>query len=70
MRTLDVPTDVVTAILNHRLGGPKANENYVQALPVRRMRVALENWGDYLRKLHATAESAAHQRPSRRMPTE
>ncbi len=50
-RTLDVPTDVVTAILNHRLSGPKANENYVQALPVRRMRAALEAWGQYLHDL-------------------
>lgn len=53
MRTLDIPTDVVTAILNHRLSGPKANENYVQALPVRRMRTALEDWGEYLRKLQS-----------------
>ncbi len=43
-RTLDIPNDMVTAILNHRLPGPKANENYIQALPVRRMRDALEAW--------------------------
>jgi integrase len=48
-RNLDVPTDVVTAILNHRLSGPGSNEHYVQALPVRRMRAALEAWGAYLK---------------------
>jgi hypothetical protein len=47
-RVLDIQTDVVTAILNHRLPGPKANENYIQALPVRRMRAALETWGSHL----------------------
>jgi integrase len=47
-RVLDVQTDVVTGILNHRLPGPKANENYIQALPVRRMREALEVWGKHL----------------------
>jgi len=47
-RTLDVPADVVTAILNHRLLGPKANENYIQALPVRRMREALDVWARHL----------------------
>lgn len=52
-RTLDVPTDVVTAILNHRLPGPKANENYVQALPVKRMRAALEAWARHLDGLTA-----------------
>jgi hypothetical protein len=56
-RSLDVPTDVVTAILNHRLPGPKANENYIQALPVRRMREALEAWGRHLEGLQ-TATSA------------
>jgi integrase len=50
-RTLDVPTDVVTAILNHRLLGPKANENYIQALPVRRMREALDVWARHLDEL-------------------
>lgn len=49
--TLDIPTDVVTAILNHRLAGPKANENYVQVLPVRRMRAALEAWGRHLEQV-------------------
>jgi len=54
-RTLDVPNDVVTAILNHRLTGPKANENYIQALPVRRMRDALDGWGAHLDKIVSRA---------------
>jgi integrase len=57
-RTLDVPNDVVTAILNHRLPGPVANENYIRALPVRRMRDALEVWGKYLEQLAAKKEPA------------
>jgi integrase len=55
-RTLDVPTDVVTAILNHRLTGPKSNENYIQALPVGRMREALERWGQHLAAIASDAE--------------
>jgi integrase len=57
-RSLDVPNDVVTAILNHRLPGPKANENYIQALPVRRMRDALEAWGAHLEGLAAATPAA------------
>jgi integrase len=53
-RALDISSDVVTAILNHRLLGPKANENYIQALPVRRMRHALESWGRHLDELFTT----------------
>lgn len=52
-RTLDVPADVVTAVLNHRLLGPKANENYIQALPVRRMREALETWAKHIDEIVA-----------------
>ena len=58
-RTLDVPNDVVTAILNHRLPGPAANENYIRALPVRRMRDALETSGGHLEQLVAVKEEAA-----------
>lgn len=58
-RSLDIPTDVVTAILNHRLPGPKANENYIQALPVRRMREALEAWGRHLEGLAAAERPEA-----------
>ena len=70
-RTLDIPNDVVTAILNHRLSGPKANENYIQALPVRRMREALEAWGRHLgelaaRQAPATTESIPSKPRSRR----
>jgi integrase len=60
-RTLDVPTDVVTAILNHRLPGPKANENYIQALPVRRMRDALEAWGQHLDRIVGNHEASSPQ---------
>jgi hypothetical protein len=48
-----VPGDVVTAIPNYRPLGPKANENYIQALPVRRMRDALESWARHLDELSA-----------------
>ena len=79
-RSLDVPTDVVTAILNHRLPGPKANENYIQALPVRRMREALDAWGRHLDGILAAAKrrpattklgqkvprASRRQRPARR----
>jgi integrase len=68
-RSLDIPNDVVTAILNHRLSGPKANENYIQALPVRRMREALEAWGLHLSGLaakRAIPSSPAQGRVTRR----
>jgi integrase len=65
-RVLDIPGDVVTAILNHRLLGPKANENYIQALPVRRMRDALERWGRHLEDIAARAavQGAASFQPT------
>ena len=64
-RALDVPTDVVTAVLNHRLPGPKANENYIHALLVRRMRDALETWGAYLSGICALEDAPGASKTTR-----